>query len=267
MASVSHQILIGSGGAAAATGILDVLGANARAWYQMDLLTGSNGDNKSPISDSSGNGFDLTQATSGLRGTLAAADLDGKNTLRFTASSSQRYPFSSSVFGAASAGSMYLVYKVVSEAANNGFMDLGTSASSSHWPFSDGVQYNDFGSTVRKTVGNPTVSLTSTYRIISIVSAASSWKFFIDGGAGGSSGGTTAFFSTGTNTVGWSGSGIQFGANAALTAFLDGWVAEAIFSNAAQSDANRQKIEGILAHKWGLETELDSAHPYKSAPP
>jgi hypothetical protein len=162
---------------------------------------------------------------------------------------------------------MYIVYKVVSEAVNNGFQDLGSSGSSNHWPFSDGVYYIDFGSTTRKTTGNPTVSFTSTYRIISIYSAANDWAMYIDGGTGGSSGGTSAFFSTGTNTVGWGGAGILFGGLSALTAFHNGWVAEAIYTNAKQSTTDRQKIEGILAHKWGLAGELDSSHPYKAAPP
>lgn len=159
---------------------------------------------------------------------------------------------------------MYMVFKVISESVNNGLMNWGTSGSDSHWPFSDGVQYNDFGATARKTVGNPSVSLTSTYRIIRIYSAASDWKFFIDGGAGGSSGGTTAFFSTATNTVGWASSGVNLGANAGLTAFLDGRIAELFFANAT---TDGQKAEGYLAHKWGLTGELDSAHPYKSSPP
>lgn len=30
---------------------------------------------------------------------------------------------------------------------------------------------------------------------------------------------------------------------------------------------NRQKVEGYLAHKWGLTAGLDSGHPYKSTPP
>lgn len=33
------------------------------------------------------------------------------------------------------------------------------------------------------------------------------------------------------------------------------------------SVADRQKIEGYLAHKWGLTASLPSNHPYKSAPP
>ena len=33
------------------------------------------------------------------------------------------------------------------------------------------------------------------------------------------------------------------------------------------SDADREKAEGYLAHKWGLAGNLPDAHPYKAAPP
>jgi len=49
---------------------------------------------------------------------------------------------------------------------------------------------------------------------------------------------------------------------------LDGWFAEIVLTNA--KDADRQKAEGYLAHKWfgaGASNNLDSTHPYKSTPP
>jgi len=32
-------------------------------------------------------------------------------------------------------------------------------------------------------------------------------------------------------------------------------------------DATRQKVEGYLAHKWGLDANLPGGHPYKTTPP
>jgi hypothetical protein len=52
------------------------------------------------------------------------------------------------------------------------------------------------------------------------------------------------------------------GSNNALNAH----VAE-IVATAYPSLANRQKLEGYLAHKWGLTANLPSDHPYKTAPP
>lgn len=44
-------------------------------------------------------------------------------------------------------------------------------------------------------------------------------------------------------------------------------VAEIVVLYSAITTQNRQKIEGYLAHKWGLTANLPAAHPYKSAAP
>jgi len=46
-----------------------------------------------------------------------------------------------------------------------------------------------------------------------------------------------------------------------------GLLGEIIVVNSALSDSDRQKLEGYLAHKWGMAGALPSGHPYKSAPP
>ena len=45
-----------------------------------------------------------------------------------------------------------------------------------------------------------------------------------------------------------------------------GWrgiICEVIAFNTKLSDENRQKVEGYLAHKWGLVSDLPPSHPYK----
>ena len=44
-------------------------------------------------------------------------------------------------------------------------------------------------------------------------------------------------------------------------------IAEVIFIDAQLGAADRQKIEGYLAHKWGLAASLPAEHPYKDAAP
>lgn len=49
-----------------------------------------------------------------------------------------------------------------------------------------------------------------------------------------------------------------------------GWagpIAEILVYPAALSTEDRQKTEGYLAHKYGLETDLPVAHPYRAGPP
>ena len=47
----------------------------------------------------------------------------------------------------------------------------------------------------------------------------------------------------------------------------DGFVAEMIGVSTALSSTNREKLEGYLAHKWGLENKLPGNHAYRSNVP
>lgn len=48
---------------------------------------------------------------------------------------------------------------------------------------------------------------------------------------------------------------------------ITGDYAELIILQSALSVSDRQKLEGYLAHKWGLTGNLPAAHPYKTAAP
>jgi hypothetical protein len=48
---------------------------------------------------------------------------------------------------------------------------------------------------------------------------------------------------------------------------LNGYVGETIVVTGSLSDANRQRLQGYLAHKWGLAANLPSDHPFKNAAP
>jgi hypothetical protein len=48
---------------------------------------------------------------------------------------------------------------------------------------------------------------------------------------------------------------------------LTGYVAEFLAFNSKLSTVTRQRIEGYLAHKWGLTANLPADHPYKVNPP
>lgn len=55
--------------------------------------------------------------------------------------------------------------------------------------------------------------------------------------------------------------------NGGAASRLDGYIAEVVVSSGLLTLSDRQKVEGYLAWKWGLESELPALHPYKSAPP
>ena len=48
---------------------------------------------------------------------------------------------------------------------------------------------------------------------------------------------------------------------------LNGAIAELVVTSSVLSTLNRQKLEGYLAHKWGLTANLPADHPYKVNPP
>jgi hypothetical protein len=60
--------------------------------------------------------------------------------------------------------------------------------------------------------------------------------------------------------------GMFLGGNNAALGFI-GDIAEFVILSSTPSNDDRQKMEGYLAHKWGLDGNLPSGHPYKSAPP
>lgn len=51
------------------------------------------------------------------------------------------------------------------------------------------------------------------------------------------------------------------------TTYHSGNIGEIVVFASDISTADREKLEGYLAHKWGLAGSLPSGHPYKSAPP
>jgi hypothetical protein len=46
-----------------------------------------------------------------------------------------------------------------------------------------------------------------------------------------------------------------------------GFVGEVVYTNTALSTADRERLEGYLAWKWGLVANLPAAHPFKNRPP
>jgi len=54
---------------------------------------------------------------------------------------------------------------------------------------------------------------------------------------------------------------------ASQTNYLAGYIAEFVIVSGVVTTLNRQRIEGYLAHKWGLTANLPNDHPYKVNPP
>lgn len=216
--------------------------AASNLWQDTARTSAVNADGQTikGVTDKSGNGQHLSEATNGptyktaIVGSLSVARFDGSNDVLAPATNPN----------SGGAGTMFYVQKIVSEGVANAspWCDAGSSGSSDHHCFSDGNIYDGFGATARKTVGNPAPSLTSFYAF-GVVSAASDYRAYVAGG--------TPLFSTGTNTVGWNASPPKMGKNLSGN-FTNGDMAEVLLYNSALSTANINLVGNYLAAKWGI---------------
>lgn len=226
-------------------------------WLKGDELSGSEGANIGTWPDESGNSFDFTQATEGDKPSLDVDGLNDLNVVHFDGSNNEN--MDGPDLSGPTAGSLFYVIRSAEDpdsSIRNGGTYLGTSAAGPHFPFSDGHIYTTDLRATRVDVGDPTPLLTQ-WNIISIISATSDYRYYING---------DLLFSTTSNACVWP-TGPELGAIGTLFATWTGDIAEVIGFNEAMAQLNRQQIEGYLAHKWGLTDNLDPSHPYKSTPP
>lgn len=187
--------------------------------------------------DQSGNGFDLTQTVNAGQPQLVLDQYGTKEAVKFF---NFRYLTRVSNFmSAASAGTMFIAKSLVNDpplsdpTTGHAVLCSGT-ATHSHYPYTDGNIYDAWGTTDRKTVGNPATPLTALH-LYTVISAANDWRAYVNG---------TLQFSTGTNTVGFT-TDFRMGAQIE-THYFDGFVAENIFFDSALSNLDRVAIENNI---------------------
>lgn len=97
---------------------------------------------------------------------------------------------------------------------------------------------------------------------LGIIVNGTSHTFRRDGNSTTTTLGSTPSFNINTITIGHN--------PGSFTATADAWnslIGEIIVCNTALSTANRDKIEGYLAWRWGLQGSLAAGHAYKNFPP
>lgn len=242
---------------------------NLQAWLDASQLTGALNDPISSWPDESGNGFAASLA-SGTAPKLLTASLNSKNVVDFGGSASAaQMNFASTLMQGKTQGSYIAVVKVDNDPPstnpNSGailslFTNDTSASKASNWPFTDGIVYEHFGTTVRSTVGNPSPALSS-YRIYYVeITAGGVHTVYLDGTQIFTAAGKTVNFGAVARALGWTGG----------SGYMDGKIAELAIYDAAHSAPNRQSLEGYLAHKWfgaGASNNLPSGHPYKSVAP
>lgn len=236
----------------------DDMGSVLRAWFPVDSLGLANNDPIATLTDKSGQSHDLTNATSGERPTyktsvlnsLAVADFDGGDRLfraSFAIGTGTGFAFGA-VYKITASGSypMLMVYKAATgwEARH----DASTRKPS--------FILNNAAAIV--TDGTALALDTWLIRVDVFDDTGNTAGVYINGVKVEESTGVSVSAPTATENLYLGGRSDGF--------YLTGQVADAVVCNTL-SVADREKLEGYWAHRFGLAANLPGDHPYKSAAP
>jgi len=239
------------------------------AWYDADAITGlNNGDSVTTWSDSSGNARDISAGTAP---TYQTAVLNGRPVIRFTAS--QYLKRDSSFMFANGSVTIAAIVGGVGSASQTFIITEGSSTSNSpvYSPMqrlsgnADDVGIKmfyrtDSGSSVinHAVMIGPPISNT----IGVVVDDGSSIVTTKDGGAPIT---RVASYTRAATTLNRFAVGTMLRSSPAYG--WDGDMAEIVIADSALGTTDRQKLEGYLAHKWGLASNLPVGHPHKNLAP
>lgn len=224
------------------------------AWYDaadLSTITDAGGGFVGQWDDKSGNNHHVIQNNGGLQPAFGTRTINGLNALEFDGFDD----FLQSVTGMPSGDLMIFTAHqsdtiesgtLVSNAGTNEFLI---------WLRNDSVLFPGPQLFVTGADTNPTVFM---------------GRVDIDGGAPGTHGWR---LNGGPETTADANSIAAFQQSIAIGAYpvpfveFDGLIGEVIIIDGLLSDADRQRVEGYLAHKWGTAALLPLGHPYKDNPP
>lgn len=227
------------------------------AWYKADSVSGSDGDSVSSWSDSSGNGNDLAQATSDRQPTLQTDELGGMPVIRFDGTNDI---LSDGDIAALDVGTgdiwMACLFKSTDDSGAQNFFEKGPTSFGLRTTSAGILQFNLGG-----TSNIPVQSAGNWSRTDFVLATASR----VSSNCNGFVNGTASTTTNTTNTGSISNSDVlDVGARAASGAgAVTGDIAEVLVGGATLTTANREKIEGYLAWKYGLQGNLPSDHTYR----
>ena len=241
----------------------ELLGSELKAWYDASdtsTITTSNGGNDvTQMQDKSSNGFDLTVITSNRVGPDSGTrTLNGLNVLDYDKASTNNVSnqvLEVTGFNQSQPIVLSMLVQIDDEgiASDQDFLISFTNTSSPRVGIrrtsSDGVQLL----TSNGTIGSGAIMTEPGTYLLTAYFNSSNSSVRVNGSFvnNGSIANTTLTH-------------INLGENFAKTSQIDGTIAETVFY---ASNADITKVEGYLAHKWGVTNLLPSDHTYKNNPP
>ncbi len=236
------------------------IGSTLRAWYPMESLGLANNAAIATLTDSSGIGHNLTNATSGERPVYKTSVLNGLAVAEFDGS--RRLFTSSFAIGSGTGFALASVYKLT---ANGVYPMVLVYKSNTGWEMRhvnatrQPDMIVDAGASGSQSYGTPLTTDTWYIRVDVFDGVGDTTKIFLNGsqvavttGVSGLSPPTSVEnFYIGGRSDGY---------------YMTGQIADAVVCNTL-SVADREKLEGYWAHRFGLTGLLDAGHPYKSVAP
>jgi hypothetical protein len=239
------------------------------AWYDADAITGlSDGDSVTTWDDESGNARDVS---TGSAPTYKTNILNSKPVVRFTVT---QYLKHDAAFMYAN-GSCTIAIVVSGPGSGSLNFALAEGRSSNNNPVYAPIARNSSlgdANGLKMWYRNDANSSVINYEDAVASTISNTIAVVIDDGSsivttkdGGSAVTAVASYSRSTTTLDRFAIGALFRSAYALG--WDGDIAEIVIADSSLGLIDRQKLEGYLAHKWGLTSNLPSTHPYKSSAP
>jgi hypothetical protein len=272
-------------GSAAAGWTPAELGADLALWLDADDASTItlNGSTVSQWNDKSGNDNHVSQGSASAQPEFAATGLNSKPTLRFNSPTQGRHLLSSVNFPSMTGGVSAIVVAQVDTVDNwNGYVGVGALvANTSNFEFYRQVGGNSGNLVISANRDQPGGNLNFRFRnnvdtppaqgaphiATAVISGATGLAGFmsVNGGGnlplgGGTEHPTGTFIPQGTGIIRV---GVGYFSGDTAASVMRGRISEIVMSASPWSNADRQKLEGYLAWKWGLTFELPADHPYK----
>ena len=230
------------------------------AWYKADSISGSDGDGVSSWEDSSGNGNDSSQGVAARQPTLQTNELNGQSVVRFDGSNDI---ISEGDIADLDVGTGDIWMACLFKSADNSAAQFLFEKGGNQF----GLVATSVGILQARMGGNTNVPQQSSgnwsrteFVMVTASRVSSTCNGFLNGSDMTTTGTTNSgsinnsnFFDIGAGSVGGQPT--------------NGDIAEILVGGATLTTANREKIEGYLAWKYGLQANLPSDHPYRFSKP
>ena len=218
------------------------------------------GSTVSQWSDKSGNGFHVTQATASAQPTYSAASLNGLNTLSFDGINDTMATVVDTLPRSNSPRSMFVVYKPLRVIGDNAIVGQSLNNTGSTWfmlQFRDSAGSGDPYFAGYANDLSTGIAPTLTPKIGGVTHDGTTTTLYGNG----------AQLAQGAKTLATNTGIFRVGSSVGSSEYAQMLLAEVVFVSRSFATLERQKLEGYLAHKWGLEASLPADHPYKNYGP